>query len=384
MEVTTRNDSNVLYTKYRPINFDDIIGQEHIVRILKNSIIKNGLVHSYLFSGIRGTGKTTTARILARYLNCKNPQGYNPCNECANCVDILNNKGSYIDIEEIDAASNRGVDDARKLRERIIYRPQRGHKVIIIDEAHQLTSEASQALLKTFEEPPDKTTFILCTTEPQQILDTIHSRCQSLSFKPVGVSQIQEHIQYIAESEGWKISEEVCYHIALLANSSVRDAISQLNKISSCVDEDGAMNDEDALMLLGAVSRECVYLYLNAIATSDIPGVFKVIDSVINSGASLQFFLRDVMVLVKDLMCLKACKNADLLNSTEKEKRIMVKFLGSLNSLALLNTLLTIMDNCYGKTIDRKNLPIDVILIEASMNMISKVATFKKREGLDK
>jgi DNA polymerase III subunit gamma/tau len=376
--------NDVLYTKYRPLVFDDIIGQEHIVRILKNSISKNGLVHAYLFSGIRGTGKTTTARILARYLNCLNPHECNPCNECSNCKAILQGGGSYTDVEEIDAASNRGVEDARKLRERLIYKPQHGHKVIIIDEAHQLTPEASQALLKTFEEPPEKTTFILCTTEPEQLLDTIHSRCQCLNFKPVSSTKIQKHLKYIIDNENWKISDEVLYHMAVLANYSVRDGISQLNKISNCVDDDGNIDDEDALMLLGAVNRENVYLYLNAIIKPkpDIAEVFKIIDKIVEGGGSIQLFLKDVMVLIKDLMCLKACKNMDSIsNITEQEKEVMVKLLKNLNSFSLLNSLLSALDDCYGKIIDRKNLPPDVIVIEASMSMVSKVISHNKKKG---
>ena len=371
---------DVLYSKYRPLIFDDIVGQEHIVRILKNSILKNKLVHSYLFSGIRGIGKTTIARIIARYLNCQDPQEYNPCNKCYNCLAILSGSGTYTDVEEIDAASNRGVEDARKLRERLIFKPQKGHRVIIIDEAHQLTPEASQALLKTFEEPPDKTTFILCTTEPEQILDTIHSRCQCLNFKPVSLTNIQNHLSNIINQENWQISNVVIHHLAVLASGSVRDAISQLNKISNCVDNNGVISDEDALMLLGVVNQEYVYSYLSALAEADVASLFSILNDIVVSGLSLNIFLRDTMVLIKDIICVKACKGYDYVEyRAEKEKQFIGSFIKKINSLSLLNAILSLLDESYSKILSRKNLPPDVIVVEVSMKIISKIIAHNKK-----
>lgn len=373
--------SNTLYSKYRPLTFDEVVGQDHIVRILANSILKDTLVHAYLFSGIRGVGKTTVARILARYLNCTQPNGYNPCNECSNCLAILRGGGAYPDVEEIDAASNRGVDDARKLREGLIFKPQNGHRVIIIDEAHQLTPEASQALLKTFEEPPEKTTFVLCTTELDQILDTIRSRCQCLPFKPINVSNIKGHLFDIAKNEKWNISEAVIHAIASSADGSLRDAISQLNKLSSVIDDGGNISDDDAFMLLGLMGRECIHSYLFALLNSDIESVFILINDIIDGGYDPRAFLRNAMMLIKDVMCVQVCGDYSCAPRIMKEEReIVTKIINKANSLSILNIILFGLDECYDKIVSRKNLPPDISMVETSMKIMSKIALHNKRE----
>ncbi len=177
--------NNNLYRKYRPLDFDEILGQPHVVKYFKNALNKQEVSHAYIFSGPRGTGKTTTARILAKVLNCKDPQGYNPCNKCENCISINNN--SFLDVIEMDAASNRGIDEIRNIRDSSNYRPVYGkYKVYIIDEFHMLTREAFNALLKTLEEPPSHVVFILATTNLEKVPDTIISRAQIINFKNLG------------------------------------------------------------------------------------------------------------------------------------------------------------------------------------------------------
>lgn len=371
---------NVLYRKYRPMVLDDLVGQENIVRLLKNSIKKDKLSHAYLFSGIRGTGKTTTARILARYVNCLNPQGTDPCNECENCLDILN--GSFMDVEEIDAASNRGINEARELRERVNLATQayNGYRVIIIDEAHQLTPEASQSLLKTFEEPPTDTMFILCTTEPHQILDTIHSRCQCLNFKPVKSESVANYIEKIANNEGWNLNNDIIQKVAILGSGSVRDSISQLEKISSCVDENGDVVEEDVDMVLGVVDKKWVSDYINAVLNKDLETIFHVVNNLVSNGYDLQGFIKDLIVFIKDLIYVRLCKDLDnLYNRTDSEKKELLKISKNFDNISFLSFMMSVLDDCYFKVSSNRNLPQDSIVIEASMRIIAKVVSNKKK-----
>src|SRR3989339_6742 len=213
----------ILARKYRPQKFDDIVGQEHIARVLKNALKENRVAHGYIFSGQRGVGKTTTARIFAKALNCKEGPKEEPCNKCDSCREILN--GNSIDVMEIDAASNRGVDQIRDLRENIKYAPSSSkYKIYIIDEAHQITEPAWNALLKTLEEPPSHAIFIFATTSTQKIPPTILSRCQRFSFRPLSIKEISEHIGKIAEKENIKIDAQAVAVIARSVGGALRDA----------------------------------------------------------------------------------------------------------------------------------------------------------------
>jgi len=371
---------NVLYRKYRPMVLDDLVGQDNIVRLLKNSIKKNKLSHAYLFSGVRGTGKTTTARILARYVNCLDPQGTDPCNKCENCVAILN--GAFMDVEEIDAASNRGINEARELRERVSLATQayNGYRVIIIDEAHQLTPEASQSLLKTFEEPPPNTMFILCTTEPHQILDTIHSRCQCLNFKPVKPNSIVNYIKKIADSEGWILSDDIIQKIAVLGSGSVRDSISQLEKVSSCVGENGEVIEEDANMVMGVIDEKWVFDYMNAVLNKDLESVFNIVNNIVSNGYDMQGFVKDLITFIKDLIYVRLCKNTDnLYNRTDGEKKELLQISKNFDNISFLSFMMSVLDNCYFKVSSNRNLPQDSIFIEASMRIVAKIVSNKKK-----
>src|ERR1700742_2922343 len=223
----------VIARKYRPQTFRDVVNQEHVQTTLKNAIEQNRIAHGYIFSGQRGTGKTTVARILARCLNCIQGPTATPCGICSSCVEI--SSGSSPDVIEIDAASNRGINEMREIRENVRYRPARDrYKVFIIDEAHQITKEAFNALLKTLEEPPEWVVFILCTTEANEIPSTIASRCQHFTFRSVEFAELVARMRYIAEQEGIQADDEVLSVIAQAGEGSVRDSLSALDQAIAC------------------------------------------------------------------------------------------------------------------------------------------------------
>src|SRR4051812_35223855 len=223
----------VIARKYRPQTFQDVVNQEHVKTTLENAIAQNRIAHGYIFSGQRGTGKTTVARIFARCLNCENGPTPEPCLKCSACVEIGN--GSSVDVIEIDAASNRGINEMRELRESVRYRPAKDrYKVFIVDEAHQITSEAFNALLKTLEEPPEWAVFILCTTESHKIPTTIASRCQQFNFRSVEFAELMARMEWIAKEEGITAGPEVLSVLAQAGEGSVRDSLSALDQAIAC------------------------------------------------------------------------------------------------------------------------------------------------------
>lgn len=253
--------------KYRPRTFSEVVGQEVPVRVLKNAVKLGKVSHAYLFAGPRGTGKTTLARILTRALNCLRPKEGEPCGVCENCLSI--DKGSFPDLIEIDAASNRGIDDIRAIRDAVSYTPIKGrYKVYILDEAHMLTKEAFNALLKTLEEPPPRTIFILCTTEYEKIIPTILSRCQRLIFSRLREDQVVEYLRRIYEKEGIECEEKALYMLARLSDGSMRDAVALLDQASTY--GEGKIKVELLEEFLGIVSQERVRDLLLMLLNSEV------------------------------------------------------------------------------------------------------------------
>lgn len=291
-----------LYRKYRSQDFRSIVGQEHIVKTLQNAIVNNRLAHAYIFSGPRGTGKTSMARILAKSLNCREGSGIQPCLKCDLCEAIKN--GTAMDVIEIDAASNRGIDEIRQLREQVNFMPAEGkYKVYIIDEVHMLTNEAFNALLKTLEEPPSFTIFVLATTEVQKIPPTILSRCQRLDFKRISVADVAEHLKMIASREGVKIDERSLQFIARINDGSMRDAISLLDQLISFKGKE--IKFEDVLDVLGTADFVALSKLADLLAVKNLEGLVSYIEQVIAEGKNILQLNKDLVEYLRNLLFTK-------------------------------------------------------------------------------
>lgn len=297
----------VLARKWRPQNFEDVAGQEPITRTLKNAIKANRIAHAYLFTGVRGVGKTTAARILAKALNCEQGPTATPCNQCSQCEEITS--GSSIDVLEIDGASNRGIDEIRQIIENVRYQPAKCRfKIYIIDEVHQVTKDAFNALLKTLEEPPPSVKFILATTEPQRLPDTILSRCQRYDFRRISLREIVERLAAIGKSEGLKITDEALVLLAREADGSMRDAQSLLEQVLACAmpaagDEQQSTVDATLLQeILGLAERKCLYELSQAVLDGDPRRCVELIAEVMNQGRDLSRLCRDLVEHFRNLL----------------------------------------------------------------------------------
>lgn len=286
-----------LYRQWRPQRFSEIVGQETIVQTLRNAVLSQEVAHAYLFSGERGIGKTSAARILARAVNCLNPSNGEPCNTCANCTVILANRS--LDIVEIDGASNRGIDHIRQLRDEVNFAPtDLKRKVYIIDEVHMLTNEAFNALLKTLEEPPSHAMFMFATTEPHKIPRTIISRCQAFDFRRILPQPIAEHLAIVAKSLQVEISGEALSLIAHRANGGMRDALVMLEQVASYGGT--AITADTVLDMLGLADRAVHESFLKAIEARDQVAVMKIIEQLVERGKDLEIFLSDVITVLRD------------------------------------------------------------------------------------
>lgn len=288
-----------LYRVWRPQRFDEIQGQETITRTLKNAIAHNQTAHAYLFTGPRGTGKTSAAKIFAKAINCPNQVDGEPCNDCEVCRSIT--EGSCGDVIEIDAASNNGVDEIRDIREKAQYAPTSvAYKVYIIDEVHMLSSGAFNALLKTLEEPPENVYFILATTEPHKIPLTIISRTQRFDFKRIQYQSINDHLTYILEKEGREYEDEAINVIAQAAEGGMRDALSLLDQTMSFVE--GKIGLDDALQITGGLTQEKLEDYLKALAEQDTEGALSLLQEVLLEGKDAGRFVEDVILICRDIL----------------------------------------------------------------------------------
>lgn len=303
-----------LYRKFRPLRFEDMVGQEHITRTIRNQIIAGRVGHAYLLNGGRGTGKTTTAKILARAVNCLNPQDGEPCNECEICKAAL--AGSLTDIVEMDAASNNSVDDIRAIRNEVNFLPTLAkYRVYIIDEVHMLSTGAFNALLKTLEEPPSHVKFILATTEPQKLPATILSRCQRFDFKKISNEDISKRLQYVCDESKIEITKEALKIIAVLAEGAMRDALSILER---CLQEGNEKIDEDLVKdLVGIPKLTFVSRIMQAIIEYHVEDVLKTVEEVNNEGKDLQNLLWELIKYAKDILVFKTCGKLEIYNEEE-------------------------------------------------------------------
>jgi DNA polymerase-3 subunit gamma/tau len=306
-----------LYRKYRPQGPDEILGQDHVVRALSGAVREGRLAHAFLFCGPRGTGKTSTARILAKMVNCEQGPTAEPCGTCEQCVAVR--EGQHLDVVEIDAASHGGVDDARDLREKAPTAPVQGReKVYIIDEAQRLSREAFDALLKVFEEPPPGVRFVLATTEPHKMPATIVGRCQRFDFRRVPVEAVAEHLERVAKDEGVTISREAAHAIARQAEGSVRDALSLLDQAS--VLGAGTVDETVVTALIGAGRSDVQYALADAVAVGDARGVFELVSRLVQEGQDLRHVTNEVLAHFRNLLLVKTAPGqTDLLDVTDEE-----------------------------------------------------------------
>lgn len=306
-----------LYRKHRPDSFDGIVGQDMVIRTLKNQIKNGQIAHAYLFCGPRGTGKTSTAKVFSKAINCENIKEDGPCGVCDVCESMAS--GSNMDIIEIDAASNNSVDDVRDLREKVKFPPTKGsYKVYIIDEVHMLSQGAFNALLKTLEEPPKHVVFILATTEPHKLPATILSRCQRFDFKRIGQGTIVEWIRSIAQKEGLDIEESALYSIARQAEGGARDALSLLDQSMGLYGK--KISNEGILSILGTASQDFLFTTVDDLIAGRVQGLLEAINKLVDNGKDLSVFVKGLNGHLRDMLVAKLCdKPSDLIDRESSE-----------------------------------------------------------------
>ncbi|MBF0472372.1 MAG: DNA polymerase III subunit gamma/tau [Nitrospirae bacterium] len=380
----------VLARTLRPKLFDDLVGQESIVRILKNTISEKRIAHAYLFSGPRGVGKTSSARILARAVNCSNISVDNPCNVCPNCKSSL--EGSSIDVIEIDGASNNSVDDIRDLRETVKYAPSGAkYKVYIIDEAHMLSASAFNALLKTLEEPPPHVIFILATTAPSKILTTVLSRCQHLPFRRISSEDIEHRIRSISESEGIKITPEALKLISVAADGSMRDSLTLLDQICSFSTD---ITESDVRAMLGISDDTPIMSMAQSLINGDRLMIIKIIEQLYESGIELRNFISELVKYIRDVLVTKITLKDDALVGYNERKVKEIKELADSNSAETLTVLLNELINAEAlvRGANSQRIALEMSLIRVSFinvirpinEIIDELKSFKGGISLEK
>ncbi len=352
-----------LYRQWRPKNWEEVVGQEHVVRALRNAVRAERVGHAYLFAGPRGTGKTTLARVLAKAVNCQAPSPADrPCNACENCQAV--NEGRFLDLIEIDAASNTSVEDVRDLRDRINFAPNRGRfKVYIVDEVHMLSTAAFNALLKTLEEPPPHAIFVLATTEVHKIPATVLSRCQRHEFRRLPVASIEGYLQQQVQAQAMSVEPAVLHLIARQATGSLRDAISLLDQLVSTGD---AVTLDFARAVLGTASNECVVGIVRAIAEKDVARGLESINLALDSGADPRQLARQVVEYLRGLLLVQS-GNADRVDVPEDVAEEMLPLAERL-SLTELLAALRVFSRAAAETRGtwQPGLPLELALVEAA------------------
>jgi len=351
-----------LYRKYRSKTFDEIVGQKHITQSLINQINNNQVNHAYLFTGTRGTGKTSIAKIFAKAINCLSPVNGSPCNKCSICKAL--NEGGSVDVMEIDAASNNRVDEIRELRERVKYPPVNcKYKVYIIDEVHMLTDSAFNALLKTLEEPPEYVVFILATTEVQKLPATILSRCMRFDFKLLSEEELEKHIEYIFKDSDIKYEKEALSIIAKLGAGSVRDALSIADMCVAFSNRNVTYNS--VVDAIGLTDRETLKIITKCLLSKDEGGLFTAIDNVAKKGKNMTQLCKDLILFIRDLLIVKTAKSyVDILKlpKAQMEDLENLKDLATNDKLVEILSRLSSLDNEFRFTQNPRTL-LEITLI---------------------
>lgn len=373
-----------LYRAYRPQNFKDVVGQNHIIRTLKNQIQNNNVGHAYLFCGTRGTGKTSTAKIFARAVNCENSIDEEPCNECEVCKDILND--NIMDVIEIDAASNNSVDDIREIRENVKYTPAKcKYKVYIIDEVHMLSQGAFNALLKTLEEPPSYVIFILATTEPHKIPATILSRCQRFDFKRVTVKDMATRMKEICDDVNIEVDERALNLIARNSQGALRDALSILDQCMSF--SEGNIEYKDVVDLLGTVNIEQLFEMAEYVIKEDTKKCLEILNEFVIWGKDIKNLVDDLIDHFRNLMVCKVSKDLDEIISLPDETVELLKSQSSLietnEIIRILNILSTTQDAIKSSTNPRVLAEVSIMKLSQPMFDDSKEALLKRIATLE-
>lgn len=372
-----------LYRKYRPQAIEQIVGQEHIKKALANAIKMDRISHAYLFTGPRGTGKTSTARIFAKSLNCEKGPTISPCNECENCKNITNS--IPIDVIEIDAASNRSVNDADEIIQKVALAPvQSRYKIYIIDEVHMLTNQAFNALLKTLEEPPKNVIFILATTEVHKVLDTIKSRCQRFDFKRITTDDISKHLRYISDNEGINITDDALAYIAQNSAGGMRDSIALLDQLSVLNSTDDAIKVDDINRLLGRLSFDSLTSLFSAIVHSNQNEALQVLNNIYNQGNEPAQILSNLLEYLRNTLILKSIGNSAVTGVIQLNEE-QINMVAEKISTIEVHQLVSLIDKCAAyikelKLTANPKLWLDVAILDmANLVENTKLEDLQKR-----
>jgi DNA polymerase III subunit gamma/tau len=354
-----------LYRKYRPQTFDDVVGQDHVTRTLANAIAEDRLHHAYLFTGPRGTGKTSTARILAKAINCEEGPTPTPCNACEHCTSITD--GTSVDVIELDMASHGGVDDARELRDRALFAPARARrKVYILDEVHMASTAAFNALLKLIEEPPGHVMFAMATTDPQKVLPTILSRVQRLDLRRVSATDVAEHVRRTCDAEGYTIDAGAVEAVVRAGDGSVRDTLSVLEQVLAFA---GTEVTTDAVaQVLGQTPTERVFETVELLGERDLAGLLGMVQGLLDDGHDLRRFTLDLVQHVRDLLVLQVAPDRpDLVDATDDRRRRMQAQTAALPGEALLRTVDLLAETVAEQRQGSPRLPLELTLAKLAV-----------------